>query len=186
MTEMSNSISKGLELGFKRLVNNVPAINAAGYDVAMHNMMTEIINSNTLVTYLVATDICNNVVQVVTTHSIARYSAGFGGSNALHGQMLALLGKAVGTQLPMLVKFIGDQTEDLIHALAMEGVTVPSDTQVDAYFSLPITKNLMAGTTVAQRGVAMSLSNLCPIPHAWESLLFGFQDAVQGPMVVPI
>jgi hypothetical protein len=34
----------------------------------------------------------------MTIHSIARYSAGFGGSNASHKKNLALLGKMVGTQ----------------------------------------------------------------------------------------
>jgi hypothetical protein len=47
---MLDSISKGLELGFNRLTNNMPAMNAAGYDLAIHDMMAKIIN------------ICYNVV----------------------------------------------------------------------------------------------------------------------------
>jgi hypothetical protein len=80
-----------LELGFNRLVDDIPATNAVDYEDIMREMTDEIIHSDTLVTYLVATNICNNVVQVTMAHSIARYSAGFGGSNALHGGTLALL-----------------------------------------------------------------------------------------------
>jgi hypothetical protein len=61
----------------------------------------EIINSDTLVVtyYLVATSISNDVVPITGVHSIIPYSAGFGGSNALHGNMMALFGEIVGTQL---------------------------------------------------------------------------------------
>jgi hypothetical protein len=63
----------------------------------MRQMPDEILNSDALTCYLTA---ANNVVKVTTVHSLARCSAGFGGSNALHGHVLALLGETVGTQLP--------------------------------------------------------------------------------------
>jgi hypothetical protein len=96
-------ISKGLEHGFNRLVNNIPDMNAPDYDKTMREMTDEIVNSDTLVTYLVATNIINDVVCITMVHSILHYSAGFGGSNALHGKTMALLGEMVGTQLPTLL-----------------------------------------------------------------------------------
>jgi hypothetical protein len=151
-------------------------MNDAGYADAMRTMTDEIINSDMLTTYLVATNICNNKVQVTVAHSIARYSAGFGGSNALHGQVLALLGETVGDQLPMLVKFVDQPGEDLSHALAMEEVTVPSEIQVATYFTNPAAENLMPATTVAQGGVDMNLSNMCPIPLAWAPYFLDFKE----------
>jgi hypothetical protein len=174
-TETSDSISRGLELGFNRLVNDIPATDAVDYEDVMREMTDEIIHSDTLVTYLVATNIGNNVVRVTVAHSIARYSAGFGGSNALHGGTLALLGEMVGDQLPMLVKFLDDPAEDLVHALAMEEVIVPTDAQVDAYFLTPTAENLLPPMTVAQGGVAMNLSNMCPIPLAWAPYFMDFK-----------
>jgi hypothetical protein len=174
-TETSESISRGLELGFNRLVDNVPGIHDVGYSDVMRDMIAEIINSDTLTPYLVATNIGNNVVRVTVIHSIARYSAGFGGSNALHGHTLALLGEKVGTQLPMLVRFLTDPTEDFMHALAMEEVIVPSDAQVTAYFTNPTALEVMPSATVAQGGVSMNLSNLCPIPLAWAPYFLDFK-----------
>ncbi len=85
-------------------------------------------HSDTLVSYLTATNICNNVVRVMTAHCIAQYRAGFGGrSNALHGKTVAILGEMVGDQLPPLVQFNPDPMTEFAHALEMEGVTVPSD-----------------------------------------------------------
>jgi hypothetical protein len=109
-TETWEKISRDLEIGFNHLVNNVPDVNDAGYEAFMGDMTMEIISSDTLTPYLVATNICNNVVRVI--HSIARYSAGFGGNNALHGHTLALLGETVGAQLPLLVRFMMDVTKD--------------------------------------------------------------------------
>jgi hypothetical protein len=79
-------------------------------------------------------------VRVTVVHSIAGYSAGFGGSNALHGQVLALLGETVGPQLPMLVKSVDNPTEDLAHCFAMEEVCMPSNALVDAHFAGPATR----------------------------------------------
>jgi hypothetical protein len=166
---------KGLELVFS-LVDNIPAINAAGYDNAMRTMMDKIINSNMLTTYLVVTNICNNVVQVTVVHMIARCSAGFGGSNALHGKTLALLlGETVGDQLPMLLQFMNNPAENLIHALAKEEVTVLLEAQVTTYFAGPGAENLMPGTTVPQGGVDMNFSNMCQIPLAWAPYFLDFK-----------
>jgi hypothetical protein len=63
--------------------------------------------------------------------------------------MLALLGEIDGKQLPMLVKFMDDPAEDLIHALAMEAVTAPSEAQVQAYLANPVAENLLSETMVA-------------------------------------
>jgi hypothetical protein len=150
-------------------------MNAPGYDDAMQEMRDDVLNSDTLIPYLVTTNIGNDVVRITVIHSIARYSAGFGGSNALHGQTLALLGETVGAQLPMLVRFLADPTEDLVHALGMEEVTVPLDTQVDTYFATPAAENLMPPTTVAQGRVDMNLANLCPIPLAWAPYFLDFK-----------
>jgi hypothetical protein len=138
-------------------------------------MTEEVTHSDTLmITHLTATNICNNVIRVTTVHSIAQYSAGFGGSNALHGKTIALLGEMVG-KLPMLVQFETDPTESLAHALAMESVTVSSDALVDTYFANPRAKNLMPGATVAQGGVEMNLANVCPVPPAWPPYFMDFK-----------
>jgi hypothetical protein len=86
--------------------------------------------------YLTATNIVNDVVTVMAVHSIYRYSAGFGGTNALHGKTLRLLGEMVDSQLPALIRFDLEPNADLLHALKMEEVIVPSDAQVDAYFNM--------------------------------------------------
>jgi hypothetical protein len=174
-TETSENISRGLELGFNRLVDNVLGMNDVGYEAVMQDMIAEIISSDTLTPYLVTTNICNNVVRVTVVHSIARYSAGFGGSNMLHGHTLALLGQTVGTQLPLLVRFMTDPTEDFMHALAMEAVMVPSEAQVAAYFANPAALEVTPSTTVAQGGVNMNLWNLCPIPLAWAPYFIDFK-----------
>jgi hypothetical protein len=131
-TETSDSISRGLEAGFSRLVDNLPDANDANYDQVMQVMVDEIVNSDTLNTYLTATNFGTNKVRITTIHSIARYSAGFGGSNALLGRTLGLLGEMRGDQLPMLVRFgDGDPTGKLAHALEMEEVSVPPKALVD-------------------------------------------------------
>jgi hypothetical protein len=172
---MPAAITQELERGFNRLVDNIPDPTHADYDDVMRRMTDEVMNSDTLVTYLTVTNRWNNVVRVTVVHSIARYSSGFGGSNALHGQVLALLGETVGPQLPMLVKFVDDPTENLAHGLAMEEVCVPSDALVDAYFAGPAAVDLMPATTVPLGGVNMNLSNLCPIPLAWAPYFMGFK-----------
>jgi hypothetical protein len=142
-------IIQEMEQGFNRLVDNIPDVADPNYESIMRRMTDEVINSDTLIAYLTATNRWNNVVRVTVVHSIARYSAGFGGNNAFHGQVLALLGETVGAQLPILVKFVDDPAVDLGHGFAMEDVCVPPDATVDAYFIGPAALNLMPQTTVA-------------------------------------
>jgi hypothetical protein len=175
-TATSSDISRGLERGFDRLVTNIPNAGDPGHEDAMRDIVDEVIGSDTLVTYLTATNIGHNAARITTVHSIHRYSAGFGGSNALHGKTLALLGETVGSQLPMLVQFDPDPDEDFTHALTMENVTVPSDDMVDAYFALPIAGTLMPQPSVAQGGVQMNLASFCPVPLAWAPYFLDFKS----------
>jgi hypothetical protein len=161
---------------FDRLVENIPAIGDPGYDEAIRNITNEVIGSDTMVTCLTATNIGNDVVRITTGHSIHKYGAGFGGSNALHGRTLALLGETVGTQLPMLVKFVSAPTENFAYALRMESVIVPSDAILDAYYALPTAEMLLTRPTVAQGGTNMNLSNFCPIPLARAPYFLDFKS----------
>jgi hypothetical protein len=97
-------------------------------------MADEITNSDTLIPYLVASNTVNCEVCIIVLHSIKQCSTGFGRSNALpHGKMLGLLGEMVDTRLPRpLLRLNQDPDEDLIHALLIEEVQVPSDTLVEA------------------------------------------------------
>jgi hypothetical protein len=179
-TETSGTISRGLERGFNRLVDNIPGTAAPGYPAAMQAMADEIINSDTLITYLTVTNIPNDEVRVTTVHSIAKYSAGFGGSNALHGQTLALLGETVGPQLPTLVRFNPDPQEDLLRGLRMENMAVPPDALVDTYFASPVAENLMPQPTVAQGRIAMNLARFCPLPTAWAPYFLDFKTPFEA------
>jgi hypothetical protein len=161
----SHSISLEMEQCFNRL-DSVPADGDPGHDNAMVQMVDEVRHSDTIVTYLTATNICNNEVSITVVHSIGKYSAGFGGSNALHGRSLALLGEMRGDQLPMLVSFDDDPDENLAHALELEPVVVPTEALVDAYFATPTAAHLMPGATVLQGATQINMTNLCPIPLA--------------------
>jgi hypothetical protein len=81
----------------------------------------------------------------------------------------------VENQLPMLVKFKDNPAEDLAHGFAMEDVLVPLYPEAMTYFSLLTAGDLLHGTTVAQGGVDMNLSNLCPIPIAWAPYFLDFK-----------
>jgi hypothetical protein len=174
-TETSSDISRGLEQGFNRLVDNIPDMRDPGYAAVMRNMVDDAIGSDMLTTYLTAINIGQECSKVTVIHSIHRYSAGFGGSNALHGKTLALLGETVGTQLPMLVQFDPDPGEDFAHALAMENVAVPSNDMVEAYFALPTAGTLMPQPAILQGAVEMNLACFCPIPIAWAPYFLDFK-----------
>jgi hypothetical protein len=174
-TETSSSISRGLELGFNRLVDNIPNPTHATYDGIMRAMTDEIIGSDTLVTYLVVTNAVSDQARVTLLHSIGRYSAGFGGSNALHGATLGLLGEMVDNQLPTLVRFDEDPLADLAYGLRLESVNVPSDAQVDAYFARATATTLMPRPQVAQGAVETNLAALCPIPLSWAPYFLDFK-----------
>jgi hypothetical protein len=69
-----------------------------------------------------------------------------------------------------------DVTKDFMHALAMEAMVVPLDGQVMAYFATPTALDVMPSTKVAQGGINMNLSNLCPIPSAsWVPYFMDFK-----------
>jgi hypothetical protein len=152
-SQTTADVAQTLDRWFNRLVDGIPGVADPGFKTAMTMMTDEITNSDTLVTYLTATNIGSGDARITTIHSVAKYSAGFGGSNALHGATLGLLGEMVGSQLPTLVRFDPDPAEDLIHALTMEAVTVPPDVLVDAYFATPTAGRLMPQPTVPQGGV---------------------------------
>jgi hypothetical protein len=116
-TKTSSSISREMEGGLNRLVDNIPELAADGYDEVMRDMADEIINSDTLILYLVASNSVNGEVWITVIHSIKRYSAGFGGNNALHGKTLGLLREVMDTQLPPLIWFHQDPNHNLLHAL---------------------------------------------------------------------
>jgi hypothetical protein len=166
-TDVSAEVAQALDLGFNCLADNIPVAGGGGFNEAMSTMMDEILNSDTLIMYLTATNISADDVRVTIIYSISKYSAGFGGSNTLHGITLGLLGEMVGTQLPPLVQFNVDPGEGLVHTVTMEEVIVPMDALVDTYFGSPIARKLMTQPTVAQGGMAMNMSNFCPIPLSW-------------------
>jgi hypothetical protein len=174
LTETSSDISRGLEQGFNRLVDNIPNVGDAGYADAIRNMVDEAIGSDMLTTYLTAINIGQECSRVTMIHSIHRYSAGFGGSNALHGKTLALLGEMVGTQLPMLVQFDPDPGEDYAHAMA--NVAIPSNDMVKAHFALPTAGTLMPQPAVLQGAVEMNMACFCPILIAWAPYFLDFKS----------
>jgi hypothetical protein len=75
-----------MERGFNCLADNIPDVGELAHDEVMGAMMDEIIDSDLHSMYLTATNIINDVVTVMAVHSIYQYSAGFGGTNALHGK----------------------------------------------------------------------------------------------------
>jgi hypothetical protein len=164
-TKMSESISLDLERGFNRLVTNVPAHGNPAYDATMQEMTANSVN---------------DVVPINVLHSIGCYSAGFGGSNTLHGQTLALLGEKVDTQLPPLVRCNVDPEDDLAHGLAMEGTTVPSGAQVDAYFNAPGHLDLTTHQRVQLGSTNMNLSNICPLPTAWAPYFMDYKSPYEA------
>jgi hypothetical protein len=92
-------------------------------------------------------------VCITVLHSCIKwYSAGFGGSKALHGKTLGLPEEMIDTRLPPLICFNQNSEEDLIHVLLVEEVQVPSDALVEAYSNLPAANNLMAPPTLAAGG----------------------------------
>jgi hypothetical protein len=169
------AITQELERGFNRLVDNILDPNHTNYNNVMQRITYKVINSDTLITYFTATNRWNNGVGVTAVHSIAWYSTRFGGSNALHRQVLTLLGEMVGTQLPMLVKLVEAPTEDLAHGFAMEEACVPSDAIVDAHFAGLAAVDLMPGPPYPKEGVQMNLSNLRLIPIAWMPYFLDFK-----------
>jgi hypothetical protein len=167
VTDTPSSISLQLERSFTRLAN-VPPVDHIDYAAAMQRMSDEILNSNVLETSLMVSNKPHGVPRVTVMHSLFRYSAGFGGSNALHGKILGMLGETVGGGLPPLVQFRDDDPDlDFVSALALENVNVQPTAAVTAYFAGPDAQDVMPAVSVAAGAVATNLSCLCPIPLAW-------------------
>jgi hypothetical protein len=159
-------IANQMGRSFARLAN-VPAVADAGYAIARQQLLDEVLNSDTLNTYLVVSNTPHDVPRVTVLHSVARYYAGFGGVSAFQGRILGLLGEMVGDQLPPLIQFPVDATADLLHGFLLENVTVQPQAAVDAFFAAPGALELMPKVTVANGGVNTELCCLCPIPIAW-------------------
>jgi hypothetical protein len=167
VTDTPSSISLQLERSFTRLAN-VPPVDHIDYAAAMQRMSDEILNSNVLETSLMVSNKPHGVPRVTVMHSLFRYSAGFGGSNALQGKILGMLGETVGGGLPPLVQFRDDDPDlDFVSALALENVNVQPTAAVTAYFAGPDAQDVMPAVSVAAGAVATNLSCLCPIPLAW-------------------
>jgi hypothetical protein len=80
-------------------------------------MLEEVVSSDVLGTYLVTSNTPVAAPRVTVLHSVARYTAGFGGVSASQGRILGLLGEMVGDQLPTLIQFVENPVHDLLHGL---------------------------------------------------------------------
>jgi hypothetical protein len=140
LMDTPSSISLQMERSFARLAD-VPPVDHLDYAAARQRMIDEILNSNGLEVYLMVSNKPHGVPRVTVMHSLFRYSAGFGGTNALHGKILGMLGETVGGQLPPLVQFRDDDAEvDFASALLLENVNVQPAAAVTAYFAGPTLK----------------------------------------------
>jgi hypothetical protein len=154
-TDISNHMARGLN----RLAS-IPAVGHANHNRDRRAMIDEIINSDSMEPYLVVSNTPHNAPRITVVHSIGRYSAGFGGSNALHGRELGLLGEMVDDQLPTMVQFLTDADLGLAHGLLLEDVTVQPTNATDAYFATATALEVMPAVTEANGGVNMHLSCL--------------------------
>ena len=141
----------------------------------MRSLTDEVLSDDTLGTYLVASNTRTSEPRITILHSLACYSAGFGGQAALHGQVLRLMGEMVGDQLPIMVRFRETVTENLARAFALENVTIQTLASVTAHFAGFNALVIMHGLTVANGGVLTPLCCLCPLPLAWAPYFLDFQ-----------
>jgi hypothetical protein len=159
----------------------MPPVNHHVYAAARQGMIDEILNSNTLETYLIVSNQLYGAPRVTVMHSLFRYSAGFGGTNALHGKIVGMLGETVGGQLPPLIRFRDDDVEvDFASALMLENVNVQPAAAVTAYFEGPAAREVMPAVTIAAGAVATNLSCLCPIPLAWAPYFLDFKKPYEA------
>jgi hypothetical protein len=174
----ANEIAIQLEKGFARLAA-LPDPADAGYQTELQALRDEMINGDVLGTYLVVSNTPHAAPKVTVLHSIARYSAGFGGANALHGKILGLLGETVGDQLPPVVRFIDDdQNVDFLAAITLDAIHVPPGASVKAYFNGPAALDLMPELAVVAGAVEMQLSCICPVPLAWAVYFLDFKTPI--------
>jgi hypothetical protein len=180
MTDTPSTISLQTERSFARLAG-MPPVNHHDYAAARQGMIDEILNSNTLETYLIVSNQLYGAPRVTVMHSLFRYSAGFGGTNALHGKIVGMLGETVGGQLPPLIRFRDDDVEvDFASALMLENVNVQPAAAVTAYFEGPAAREVMPAVTIAAGAVATNLSCLCPIPLAWAPYFLDFKKPYEA------
>jgi hypothetical protein len=145
---------------------DVPPVGHLDHAAARQCMMDEILDSHGLEPYLMMSNKPYGMPRVVVMHSLFRYSAGFGRTNALHGKILGMLGETVGGQLPPLVQFRDDDANvDFASALLLKNVNVQPTAAVTACFAGPAAQEVMPAVTVAAGTVATNLSCLCPIPY---------------------
>jgi hypothetical protein len=118
--------------------------------------------------------------RVTVIHSIARYSAGFGGTSAFNGRILGLMGEMVEEQLPPMVQFPEEAEANLLHGLLLENINVQPTALVDAYFTGAAPLEVMRMVPLAQGGVRTNLSRLCPIPLAWAPYFMDFKTPYEA------
>jgi len=167
------------ERSFDRLAD-VPLLGAAGHDNAMRTLTEEVVSGDTLGTYPVVSNTPNGMPRVTVLHSMARYSAGFGGQAALHGKVIGLMGEMVGDQLPPKVRFSDVATENLMHAFALENVTNQPAESVTTHYDLPNASDVMDWVPEAEGGVPTTLCCLCPIPLMWAPYFLNFKTPFEA------
>lgn len=170
----AEDISLEIERKFARL-DGIPDPDDAGFNEAMRGVVEEILSSEMFEPYLLVSNTPHEEARVTVLHSMYRYSAGFGGANALHGRIIGLLGEMVMEQLPTMVAIRNGVDENLAHAFTLEHVVAPTNAAVQAYFQTPLATNLMNPVTAANGGVDLNLTCLCPIPVAWAPYFLDFK-----------
>ena len=128
-----------------------------GHDDTIRALTEEVLSDDKLGTYLVASNTPTGEPRITVLHSLARYSAGFGGQAVLHGQVLGFMGDMVGDQLPTMVRFRETVTDNLAHAFALESVTIQLAASVAAHFAEPNASVIMDGLTVENGGVLTNI-----------------------------
>jgi len=175
----TNETSLVFERSFARLPV-VPMPEAEGHDNAMRSLTDEVLTDDALGTYFVASNTPTGEPRITVLHSLARYSAGFGGQAALHGRVLGLMGEMVGDQLSMMIRFRETVTENLAHAFALENVTIQPVESIAAHFAGPNASVITDGLAVANGGVITPLCCLCPLPLAWAPYFLDFKTPFEA------
>lgn len=122
-SDTPSQIANEMERGFLR-IDSLPDVGHADHDMRSRQLTDEVLNSDILVTYLTVGETTTGTPRVTVLHSLARYSAGFGGVLALHGRVVGLLGEVIGDQLPPMILLSEEDDENLVHALTMEELTL--------------------------------------------------------------
>ena len=91
-SETSNETSLRMERGFERIAS-LPATTEGTFATRLSELVEEVVNSDSFDTYLIVSPMPHAVPRVTVIHSIRKYSAGFGVTNVMHGQIVRLLGE---------------------------------------------------------------------------------------------